>query len=186
MKTNRKDGVHVTSRGPYIICHSGKHFYPLDVRKSDIKIEDISHALSKQCRFGGHVNKFYSVAEHSVRVSYAIKPQFALMGLLHDGSEAYLVDLPRPIKRIDDFSTYRNIERKTQLIIYKKFTDYPQPSCEVEIDYVDNLLLATEARDLMNNPYWCHSMHKLHDKIEPWGPEKAKRKFMKRYLELHG
>lgn len=61
-----KVGVHETSRGPYITTYSKKKFYPLDVRKSDLDIIDIAHALSNMCRFAGHVDRFFSVAEHSV------------------------------------------------------------------------------------------------------------------------
>lgn len=76
----------------------GKPFWPLSPRPEDIDIRDIAHALAMTCRFTGHSQKFYSVAEHSVRVSRIVPAQFALHGLLHDASEAYLCDLSRPIK----------------------------------------------------------------------------------------
>ena len=85
--------------GDWIQTMSGVIFYPLDPRPEEIRIEDIAHALSHQCRFAGHCREFYSVAEHSVRVSRELPQEFMLWGLLHDASEAYLVDLPRPIKR---------------------------------------------------------------------------------------
>lgn len=170
-------GVHETSRGPYIGCFSGRKFYPLDVRTSDIHIEDIAHALSNMCRFAGHCKKFYSVAQHSVHVSNQLPEELRLAGLLHDASEAYLVDVPRPIKHIADFSPYRKVEREIMQAVYKKFgiTDSPL------IHDADNLLLATEARDLMSDPSWAKDMPKGEFKIWPWTPEKAERVFLNHF-----
>lgn len=68
-----------------------------------IVLEDIAHALSQLCRYGGHTKRFYSVAEHSVLVSRRMEAQGfskweCLAGLHHDDSEAYLGDIPRPLK----------------------------------------------------------------------------------------
>lgn len=175
-------GVHVTDRGPYIVTHSGKKFFPLDIRARDIDIEDIAHALSLQCRFGGHTKFHYSVAQHSVYVSNILTGSLALRGLLHDASEAYLVDVPRPIKKIGDFSAYRRVESETQKVIYKKYGftgEDPQ-----ELHNADNLLLATEARDLMGDPTWCHDMPKLDWNIIQWEPEYAKKMFLDKFKKL--
>ena len=180
------NGVHTTSRGPYIICHSGAKFYPLDIRASDIDIRDIAHALSLQCRFGGHTQWHYSVGQHSILVSYELDgmgyPELALTGLLHDASEAYLVDVPRPIKLIADFSRYREIEATVQEAVYKKFgcyRDFPEI-----IDVADNLLLAKEAYILMDNPYWCRSMPKSKKAICRMEPKEVEKVFLKRFKEL--
>lgn len=186
-----KAGVHITGRGPYIVTYSGKKFYPNDVRQSDIDINDIAHALSNQCRFGGHVKYHYSVAQHSCYVSDWLADKdnqgfysLELRGLLHDASEAYLVDVPRPIKLIADFSTYRTIEKTTQQVIYKKFGLIGGDDPAI-VTQADNLLLATEARDLMNNPFWAKHMPKLTMKIKPWTPAKAEREFMERFEKLY-
>jgi len=182
-----KKGVHITSRGPYIVTYSGGKFYPMDVREEDIDIEDIAHALSNQCRFGGHVNTFYSVGQHCCHVSDLLaqhSAEEAFRGLLHDASEAYLVDVPRPIKQIVDFSTYRQIERATQVAIYTKFDITPVED-PLWLFNADNALLATEARDLMDNPGWCHKMPKLKMKIEAWKPAKAEKEYLKRFEKLY-
>jgi len=59
--------------GDWIQTFSGLQFWPLDPRPDEINIEDIAHALSLQCRFGGHCNRFYSVADHSIHVSMLVE-----------------------------------------------------------------------------------------------------------------
>src|SRR5438128_12538670 len=84
-------------RGDWMQTYTGRAFYPLDPRLDDICIEDIAHALSMLCRYGGQCQEFYSVAEHSVLMSYAVNPQHALWALLHDATESYMGDLIRPL-----------------------------------------------------------------------------------------
>jgi len=49
----------MSDRGNYMTTCSGGRFYPQDPRESDIKLEDIAHALSQLCRYGGHLRRFY-------------------------------------------------------------------------------------------------------------------------------
>src|SRR4051812_44303587 len=106
-------------RGGLIQTYSGKQFFPMRPIGGDIDIEDIAHALSNQCRFSGHCQRFYSVAEHSLRVAELVTPQHKLWALLHDASEAYLVDLPTPIKRT--LEEYRNAENRVMKAICRAF-----------------------------------------------------------------
>lgn len=85
--------------GNWIQTFTGRPFWPLDPKPEEIFIEDIARSLSMRCRYGGHVRRFYSVAEHSVIVSRHVPSEFALWGLLHDASEAYSADIPRPLKK---------------------------------------------------------------------------------------
>lgn len=82
----------------WIQTYTGKKFFPLHPHQNEYVIEDIAHALSMKCRFAGHCNAFYSVAEHSVKVSRIVAPESQLWGLLHDAAEAYLPDVCQPIK----------------------------------------------------------------------------------------
>lgn len=119
-----------------------------DEDDSNVKIEDIAHALSMQCRFGGHCSSFYSVAEHSVFVSEIVPPEFALEGLLHDSAEAYVTDVPTPIKKMcPDFVS---IEDKFYLKICRKFSIPVQMSLEVKV--ADRIALYNEARYLTKIP----------------------------------
>jgi len=171
----------------WIQLYSGRKFYTLKPRVEDIDIEDISHSLSNMCRFTGHVKQFYSVAQHSVLVSHLCGDENALYGLLHDASEAYLVDMPRPIKRLETFSNFRAIEHNIMSIIAKKF-GLPdiEPSA---VKAADIKILATEARDLMAplHPDWIQPCEPYPFKIDPLPPAEAKDLFMDRYIELtHG
>src|SRR4051812_7832372 len=81
----------------------GHPFYPLDPMNSIVDVEDIAHSLAMKTRFNGQCRRFYSVAEHAVRcATYALlwteDINFAFAVLHHDSSEAYLPDVPRPIK----------------------------------------------------------------------------------------
>lgn len=176
-----------TRRGDWIQTHSGVQFWPLDPRVSEINIEDIAHALSLQCRFGGHCNTFYSVAEHSVRVSYAVPPIDALWGLLHDAAEAYLVDLPRPIKRFSEMGAlYREIEGRLMACVCLRFG-----LCLIEpqsVKQADVALLMTEKCDLMamEPKPWEDTAEPLAERIEPLSWEWAKLAFLERFARLGG
>lgn len=90
-----------------------------DPQPDQIYIRDIAHALSMQCRFGGHTKHHYSVAQHSVNVSYLVPKEHALQALLHDATEAYLVDIPTPIKRL--LRDYKPLEERLWSCIAAKY-----------------------------------------------------------------
>ena len=90
-------------RETWMDTFTGKRIDVLRVQPDDVCIEDIAHSLALQCRFNGHTPRFYSVAEHSVRVSELCEKigynrETRLMALLHDAAEAYLGDIIRPVK----------------------------------------------------------------------------------------
>lgn len=98
---------------------SGASFTPAEPNPDTIHIEDIANALARQCRYGGHCLKFYSVAEHCCHVSDKASLVYKLSGLMHDASEAYLVDIPRPVKPL--LQNYYAVEDKLMRVISKKF-----------------------------------------------------------------
>lgn len=111
-----------------------------------ICIEDIAHALSNQCRFGGHLPSFYSVAQHSLNCSYLVEDKkLKLAALLHDASEAYLLDIPSPVKK--GLSNYKEIEDRLMKVIADKFGfAYP---LHPDVKKVDELMLHVEWDSLM-------------------------------------
>lgn len=173
--------------GDWIQTFTGEAFYPLDARREEIRLLDIAHALSMQCRFTGHVRWFYSVAEHSVRVSYLCDPKDALWGLLHDASEAYLCDLASPIKRLPELFAYREAEKRLQSTIARKFS---LPSQEPEsVSYADKTMLAMEARDLMGKLRCWEKWDRFLEGIpyvltRTWEPREAQDRFMSRFSEI--
>jgi uncharacterized protein len=186
LKSNPIDDYKYDPADAWIQTYSGKRFTPTNPDPKAIVIEDIAHSLSMQCRFSGHVKRFYSVAQHSVLVSYICNQEDALWGLLHDASEAYLVDVPSPLKRSGQFGAYIVFETQMQLAVCKRFN---LPILEpASVKKADTLLLATEARDLMSplRVDWVPPCAPLPFVIEPLGPQEAKNLFMKRYYELTG
>ena len=137
----------------WIQTFSGRKFYPLEPNIEDIHIVDIAKALSHICRFNGHCNRFYSVAEHSLsclglarHMGYSYADRYA--ALLHDAAEAYLSDVVRPVKRFLQGYTY--YEYHLEELIAKKYGFvYP---FNAKIHKLDNIMLATERRDLFTDP----------------------------------
>lgn len=112
----------------YIITQSHVRFTPKDPKLEDIYIEDIAHALSLLCRANGHFPEFFSVAQHCLVCAeeanargYAVNVQLAC--LLHDGSEAYLSDITRPVKQY--LTTYQEIEKRLEEAVYQRFLTKP-------------------------------------------------------------
>jgi hypothetical protein len=184
---------------PWIQTFSGVEFHPLSPRSRDICIEDIAHALSHLCRFAGHVRTFYSVAEHSLRVSHEAERVatlggyndedirlHALEGLLHDATEAYLIDLPSPLKRSNPFKGYRIAEDRMRAALCGAFPDLPLHESPI-VRGADRTLLSTEARDLLGPQprIWTQPVPPpLPNTIHPMEPAVARDVFLDRYRDL--
>ena len=176
---------------PFIQTVSGRRVNPFALGPSDIYIEDIAQALANQCRFGGHCRRFYSVAQHSCLVADLMREQgedttAVLWALLHDAPEAYLSDLPHPLKHFSEFGRlYSEAEDKLQQAISEHFglpTNAP-----ANLRDADRALLAAERRALMADTWeWpeLQGVVPANVPIEPWTPEKAMSEFLGRYHEL--
>lgn len=139
--------------GDWIQTFTGKKFWPLDPQPSEVDIRDIAHALSLQCRYAGHCRAFYSVAEHSIHVSNHLLEygkDVALWGLLHDAAEAYVVDVPRPLKRF--LPGYAQAEQRVMDAICVRYGLPAQIPAVVKA--VDNRILADEKRQNMADLDW--------------------------------
>lgn len=167
--------------GHWIETFTGLKFHYLNPQPSEICIEDIAHALSLTSRFGGHCEFFYSVAQHSVLVSDNVPDEYKLVALLHDSEEAYIGDLPRPIKR-DLGWGFIEIERTIRDAIFDKFGIKSRETAYPIVKRADNLLLSTEARDLMKNKDgWAELPEPLRETIGCWTPKEAEGVFLSRF-----
>jgi hypothetical protein len=173
---------------PDILLQSGNYFDYTRPHECDLYIEDIAHALSHICRFGGHTREFYSVAQHSVLVSQIMPdvPQALMAGLLHDAAEAFVGDIPRPLKNL--LPDFKVIERRVEEAIFPIFgVPYPLPNF---VKHGDLVLLATEQRDLMpeHDDEWAliKNITPLEQRIQPMTSRQAFRAFLERYEELGG
>jgi uncharacterized protein len=137
--------------GNWMQTFSGGRFYPADPRPEQISIEDIARALSRLCRYAGHCEQFYSVAQHSVYVSAFVPVEHQLTALLHDATEAYLVDIPRPLKRM--LPAYELIEDNLWRVIASEFgLPAEMPQCVKDAD--NAVLLAEKAQILKASEPW--------------------------------
>lgn len=108
----------------YITTYTGIHFCPTRPDSSKIYIEDIAHSLSLLCRGNGHVQTFFSVGRHCINCAVEARARgysdrLVLACLLHDASEAYMSDVPRPFKQY--LTEYINMENKLLDVIYQKY-----------------------------------------------------------------
>jgi len=175
---------------------TGRQFWPLDPRPEDVMIEDVAHALSMVCRFGGHCREFYSVAQHSVIVSHAVEryaggrgnPAVQLWGLLHDAAEAYIGDIIRPIKPY--LTGYAEIESKIMEAVLQRFGLFEtRPTMPGIVKICDDRACATEARDLMVSPpamWWANGTapEPFENVIYPWSSAVAEGVFLDQFHEL--
>jgi len=151
--------------GKYLLP-SGKFIDFFNMVPDDICIEDIAHALARKCRWNGWTKDFYSIAEHSIHVAAFVPEELKLTALLHDASEAYLFDIPRPVKM--RFPQLLVLEDSLTLIIAEKFK-LPFPT-DRKIADADDYVLEHEFNFVFRT-----------DKLQAMPPDKAEIKFIERF-----
>ena len=151
---------------------SGQYVNVFEPNPDTLLISDIAHALSNQCRFGGHLPRFYSVAQHSLLCYSIANEDEKYDALMHDASEAYLLDFPKPIKM--EIAQYNEIEHKLMLVLAEKFNfNYPKSS---EVERVDIHLLKWEWESIM-----LDGINKLYPPIDCMTPLEAKTEFLRTF-----
>lgn len=170
-------------RGDWMQTYCGQMFWPMDPRADEVDIRDIAHALSNACRYAGHVREFYSVAEHSVLMSRAMSSlNDRRWALLHDATEAYLVDVPRPVKPY--LAGYREAEAALMDVIATRFRlvgEMPET-----VKRADNGILQDERAQAMGpSAHDCgFEAPPLGVTLRFWRPDEAEREFLISFSEL--
>jgi hypothetical protein len=170
--------------GDWMQTFTGRAFWPLDPQVDEIDPVDIAHALALLCRYGGHVSRFYSVAEHCVLMSHAVAPENALWALLHDATEAYMGDMIRPLKRV--MPAYARAEAALMASICDRFgLIRARPD---EVGSADNRILRDE-RDALMGPAplpWSsiEDVPSLGVIVGGWPPHVAEQRYLARLNDL--
>ena len=147
----------------YITTYTGKHIDPVHPISDLICIEDIAHALSLICRGNGQVKTFFSVGQHCINcareaLARGYSSRIAFACLLHDASECYLSDVPRPFKKT--LTGYKEQEENLLNLIYQK--------------YLGNLLTSEEEKKLIeidDDMLWFDLTYLLNEKQTKHQPE---------------
>lgn len=171
--------------GDWMQTYTARQFWPLDPRADEVFIEDIAHSLAMQCRYAGHSLKFYSVAEHSVLLCQWVldnggSQDEALWGLLHDASEAYLVDVPRPLKR--HLRDYKAAEDRVMASVVERFgLSAKMPDIVHE---ADSRIIADELCNMRRMDWHAKHDDWLGVTLKFWSPEAAEKHFMWMFGDL--
>lgn len=173
----------------WVTTYTGRQFYPLEPSAADIAIEDIAHQLACQVRWLGATCEPYSIAQHCVHVAELVPRPDALWALLHDASEAYMADVPRPVKHLPAMEPYRAAEKDLQSVIYRRFGlrgDEPK-----SVKLADYSVMVAEALDLLSHvPGWLSpTVREQRDahvpfRITPWSAAMAERAFIDKFNVL--
>lgn len=163
--------------------YTGKLIDLINPTADMIDIEDIAHALSQICRFGGHCSMPYNVAQHSVIVAALAPMELRKEALLHDAAEAYVGDVIKPLKVLIE-PLFEDIEDRFMQVICQKFNLDTMKLLEVK--KYDRQVLETEHEFLQKGniaPFqWQMRGLSLHvDYNLIWSSEVSKHTFLSLY-----
>lgn len=144
--------------GDFMVTSTGKRFWAADPRPEELDIVDIAHGTANQIRFGGQINERYTVAQHQCHVLELVEAEEAKDGpikvvdwatvklgaLVHDGAEAFLGDMPTPVKRL--LPDYKALEALAMTAIERRWVGYIDPLERRIIKEADLNMLGAEAR----------------------------------------
>lgn len=151
-----EDGLLRKDEMSYITTYTGYHIDPVNPEMDKIFIEDIAHALSMLCRGNGHVKTFWSVGQHCIccareAEARGLSNRMILACLLHDASECYMSDVPRPFKK--QLPEYQLWEDQLLARIYEKFLGSDLSSEEaMQLKAIDDAMLTYDLVELLGEP----------------------------------
>lgn len=158
------------------------------MRPSDVDLQDIAWSLSRQLRYLGHSLRPVSVAEHSLLVAQVVAathPHLRLQALLHDASEAYVGDLPQPVKRL--LPDYSELEHRVQAAILQGLgVAAPTVEQAVVIKAADLAVLAAEREQCLlpgNDREWSLLPEPARVLVKGLDPDVARTNFLQEFQE---
>lgn len=169
-------------------------FWPLKARPEEVHHIDIARGLGQECRFGGQTPYFYSVAWHSVALSYVVPEYLQKWALMHDAAEAYLSDVPRIIKKLPPFQFIKDAEADLLVVIAEHFEMYPVEPPElkpydIEMSHTEMLVMygALGEAKLRACGYETEHLDKAAENthlIQCLSPTQAEKAWLERFGEL--
>jgi len=183
------EGVSLSPRGPWQQTASGGAFYLTDPRPNEVAVEDIAQALSRICRYNGHLRAeypLYSVAQHAVTVAHWMAEdghpdRVAYAALHHDSAEAYYGDIITQVKyAVPALKAFmRPVDEAVAAALEISVTEEERR----EIKQYDLIALATESRDVlvegqMWTPAWVVLPEARMTTLTPRGQLQAYREFL--------
>lgn len=181
---------------------SGIKFNILKPDLASIDIEDIAHHLSQLGRYNGACPKLYTVGEHCVRGARYLKkvnadPKLQLAFLLHDAAEAYIKDMPTPLKvEMPGYQKAESVVADSIMDVFGVLDVWKGPKCFALIDFVDHeIMYHWEIRDFWGGPaewqdtaakeaYEASLAELPSERIKPWSPHKAERQYLMEFYRL--
>lgn len=170
-----------------ILLRSGRYFDLASPKATDIDLQDIAGALSKICRFGGHVPRFYSVAEHcchcyDAAIADGLGRDVARLALLHDAAEAFTGDIVKPLKMM--LAEFSLIESSVESAVNDAFGLEWTVDSSREVKRIDKEMLIAERLSIFGNDgvEWTgQSQVRLREvNVEFWVPGQAEAQFLAR------
>lgn len=175
----------VKTKDTFIRTFTGKMFSPRRMEEHNYDIRDIAHALSLTCRYNGHCKAFYSVAEHSCKIHDFVSSKAKYYGLMHDASEAYLSDIPKPIKIL--LPDYEEMETRLSNVITKSFLVPYDDNIYREVKNADKRIVFNEMLKVF--PDASRETEMIGAalsgvEIECWDPRRAELEFLDRFKTI--
>lgn len=137
---------------------TGKFVDPFNMTISDVDLEDIAHGLSNICRFGGQTTEPIPVLSHIYYGYQCIctedvlplpSDEEILHWLLHDATEAYIGDIPSPIK--NRLYCFQTLEESLKKMILKHFGVKSEEPYLVKL--IDEKMLRTEVFSIVSGKF---------------------------------
>jgi len=182
---------------PWIRTANGGRFHYLRDNAYEYDMDVVAAALSRICRYGGHIkdefeDDIYSVAQHSVYVLRLLMmkrvPDYCFpWAILHDAPEAYYMDLVSPLKH--ELPNYEAMENRSAEGMRARYGIPYDDSVKHYVKWADNQLYFAERLRLTEIPIGeeClapepeFTLEEIDPNFYLWRPSHARKEFKAAY-----